>query len=212
MAIYSTLKKYTAYLMGETDYATSTGNEIRNESINMARSELYNEYPFIWTRSAETLTLSSGVSDLNSAYNPIFGLERVEDSDGNKYKRIHPSEQSNYDGDTDYYYWIDYNTSTSKYRFNTGSSATTIYVVYHILPTDLSDDGDKDLCPDPMAIAYLSAAKTWLATEVDETNHDRMMAKYQERKQKLISQDKKYEDRKRVKLMTEEYNLGYNTR
>jgi hypothetical protein len=214
MATYAQLKQDTANYTAKNDYGTSSGNEIREHMINVAIRAIYNahKWKMTWATSSEDLTMSSGAADLDSSYNPLFGLSRCTDENNNDYTEINPADQGDYTNTDDYVYWIDYNTSTECYRVNTPSTATTLSVIYNIVSTDLSDDADVCLIPDREAIAYYAAAKTWLAKERDEKNHDRYMTLYKEKLEELIEIDNKYTFKRRIKSLGERHDMGYNTR
>jgi len=210
MATFQELKKITVGYRNKTDYTSV--DVVRDEMVNLARKEIYNTYPFRWSRASTTLSLSSNKADLPSDYNPIFGIHYAKDENDNVYTQIDPNQQHDYTDTDDYVFWIDYDSSSGKYVFHTPSSATSMDIIYSVLPADLSDDSDEDLCPDPEAIGLLAAAKLWMAKERDETNHDRYMALAQKRINQLVANDRKWAERKRTKTLGERYNLGYTQR
>jgi hypothetical protein len=193
MATYATLKKVTAYLMGKTDNATSSGNEIREYMINVARSEIANAYPFAWLRKIATVTITANAGDVPTDWNPLFPFAKVQDNNGNRYRQIPPKDAVLYSSTKEYVYWITY---TTKYVINTIAAPTSLSVTYNYVPTDLAQDADVDLCPDMSAISYRAAAKTWLAKERNDDFHDKFMILAEQRLQKLIELESAFTDDK----------------
>jgi len=109
---FENLRKQTIYHLGKTDY--SSADAIRDEMINEAIREIYNRWPFIWSRVSETLTMASNKSLLDASYNPIFPFVKVEDTDENQYKKVNPREENQ--NSSSNIYWIDYSTSDSLSR------------------------------------------------------------------------------------------------
>lgn len=210
MANFQELKQITVAYRNKTDYGNS--DSVRDKMINLARKEVYNSYPFSWARASATLSLSSNQAALPTDYNPLFGIHYAKDENDNVYTQIDPKLQDQYDDTDDYVFWVDYDSTAGNYVFHTPTSATTMEIIYYILPADLSDDADEDVCPDPEVIGLLAAAKLWLAKERDETNHDRYMALYRQRLTKLITNDKKWTEKNRVSALGERYNTGYSLR
>lgn len=207
---FENLRKQTIYHLGKTDYSSS--DSIRDEMINEAISEIYNRWPFMWSRASETLTMSSNASLLDSSFNNVHPIIKVEDSNENLYTRINPRDKNQ--TDSLYIYWIDFDSSNNQWNLNIPSdnTETTIETIYHILPEELSDATDKCYIPDSSAVSYLAAAKYWLAKERDESNFKNLMMIAEQKIQRMIIQDKRANEDTRVKTLTERYNLGFTTR
>lgn len=189
---------------------SGTTDAVRDTIINSCRREIYNRYPFRWAKATETLTLSSKESDIDDNFNAAFGISYAYDENSNVYTQISPEEALSYTADDDYVFYTSYNTDTGLYKLTTPSTCTTLYITYYVLPDDLSEDTDVDLCPDPEAIALGAVAKLWMSKERDETNHDRYLALSNARILDLIANDKKWAEKKRAKSLGERYDTGYS--
>jgi len=172
MATYVTIKKRTAYLMGESDYTTAGDDKtIRENHINHAVQDIVNAYRFSWNLKTEDLTLSSGTSNLAEDYNPKWHLidARIVNSgsgDDDIFSEVSIADRDNHDtDDSDYVYWITYNTTSERYIFNSNKSSGTVTIYYYFFPADLSANDDVCVIPDAEAVAYLAAAKMWLGDE-----------------------------------------------
>lgn len=108
-------------------------------------------------------------------------------------------------------YYIDYNTSTNRYRLNTTDPSVTLQVTYYHVPATMTADADVCVVPDQDVVAYLAAARYWLSSERDETNHDRFKTLGNQRLQQLVLDDKKANPLRPKRGVGWGRNLGWNT-
>lgn len=199
MATYVTIKKRTAYLMGESDYTTTgTDKTIRENHILHSIQDIINAFPFSWNLATEDLTLSSGTSNLASDYNPKWHLAdaRIENSgsgDDDVFTEVSVADRDNYDTDAGaYVYWITYDAANEVYVFNSNKSSGTVTVYYYFFPADLSADDDVCVIPDAEAVAYLAAAKMWLGDERNIKLQQNFEAEAARRIQQMYSTDQSF--------------------
>lgn len=215
---YLQIKNAVANRSGRTDGATA--NTIRDNAINnVIRDHIASAHPFSWLRRQTTIALdSSGQGDLPADFNPNHKLQPgfvyiAQSGVGNDLYL----EEINREGfdlvnqATSYKYYIDYNTSTNRYRLNTTEPSQTATVIYYHIPAALSDDADTCIVPDPMTVVYLASAIVWLSKERDETNHDRDNALGIQRLQQMILNDKRANPARPKRGGLYSYDLGFNT-
>jgi hypothetical protein len=213
---YLNLKNGVANALGRTDGGTA--NALRDSLINQViKGEIINQYPFSWTERADSslTTDSSGQVDLPADYNHTFKLKdlRIVGASTQDDTTLSEVDYQVFDsfaaGEKRYY--IDFNTSTSRYRLNTTEASTTLKAVYYFVPTDMSADADICVVPDQDCVVYLAAARYWLSSERDESNHDRFKQLGQARLGLMIQRDKKARPQRLRRGGFYTKNLGYNT-
>jgi hypothetical protein len=214
MATFLQLKNATANQLGKSDGGTA--NTIRDNHINdVVRNEIADAYPFSWARVSTTLSIdTAGQSDLPADYNPSHKMydARVVTSGYGNDTIYYEVQREVFDsiGATNYFF-IDYNTSTNRYRVNARATSVTLTIVYYAKPTAMTADTDVCIVPDQDVIAFLAAARYWLSSERDETNHDRFQALGNQKLQQLITNDKKANPRRSSRGSMYGSNLGWNT-
>jgi len=164
---YLTLRKRTTYLRGETDYSVAN-NLVICDHINNEIKEICNQFPFSWNLTSATLALSAGTADLPTNYNPKFRIYDARivganTADDVRFSEIPIEDRDNFQNTS--VYWITYNTTTSKYVFNTPTQTGSIVIFYYFIPTDLSADGDVCIVPDGEAVAYGASSKMYIGDE-----------------------------------------------
>ncbi len=212
MPTYLQEKNATANILSKTD-GTSTV-VIRDDAINNVRqNEIANAYPFSWLRKSDTLTTdSSGQADFDADFNPNHpckDVRIVNSGQGDDYIfSVCQLEEFDHFNASQHRYFIDYNTTTYRWRLNTHNKSESIRVIYYQIPATLTSDTDIDIITDLDVVAYFAASRYWLSSERDETNHDRFRALGEQRIQLLINRDKKAQPRRLTRVNP--YNLGYN--
>lgn len=196
MATYVQIKRRTAYLRGETDYTTSSANTVIDDHINATIQDAVNLYPYSFTLSTSTLTLSSGTANLPTDYNPKWHLKdaRIVNSsqaDDSIFTEIDPVDRDLY-ADSDYVYWITYNSSTQRYIFNTLTQTGSVAIYYYALPTNLSSDSDVCVIPDAEMVAYGAAGKMWVGDERNTELATMYENEYRQRAQALYHADQSF--------------------
>lgn len=161
--------------------------------INSVVQDIVNARPFSWNVKSGTVTLSSGAGDLPTDFNPKYGLldARVVNTgqvDDTIFSRIPITARDSF-GSSDAKYWITYDTTTSRYIFNSTYDDSTVTIYYYFVPDDMSADGDVCIIPDLEAVATLARDRNFASEDPeDPANADR--AKNFERiVQKLYVQD-----------------------
>lgn len=183
MAIFSAIQSRCAYLRGLSTWGTSSVDDTTiNSHINASILDIVNFFPFSWDRTTANLTLTAGVSNLPTDYNPKWGLYDARIGD-NIFRQIDPVDKAIYSA-TDYVYWITYDNSNKVYVFNTPTQTGTVAIIYYFIPTALSGSSDVCLVPDPEAVAYLASSKMWIG---DERNEALKMDYEQESQQRIKS-------------------------
>lgn len=205
MFTYLQEKNATANILSRTDGAIS--NTIRDNAINFSRqNEIANAYPFSWLRKSATVAVSGGVGDLpedfNIAHSPLY----VRDSNEQELQRVG---QQSY-GYVTYGYFIDWNSTSSRWQLNCQEDGNYTVVYYHV-PATLSNDATVDVIPDLKVIAYFAAATYWLSSERDETNADRFSLKAEKRLKDLINIDKRSNPIRLTRSTAYAYNMGWNS-
>lgn len=215
MPTFLQLKNATANQLGKSDGGTA--NTIRDNHINdVVRNEIANVFPFSWLRKTNSSISinSSGQADLPSDYNPnhkIYDLRRVVSGtySDDLYTEV-PQEAFDTYGAGSLRYFIDFNTGTNLYRLNSTEPSVTLKVTYYHTPAAMTADADVCVVPDQDAVAYLAAARYWLSSERDETNHDRFKALGNQRLQQLVLDDKKARPQRLRRGVGLGINLGWN--
>ena len=158
------IKSRVAALMGES----STTSDLQSH-LNAAVQDICNSYNFSWDVKTTTGTLTAGVFNLATDFNPQWGLldARIvasSDNDDNIFKQIDISDRDSYSSG-DYVYWITYDTSNKVHVFNSLTQTGTVTYYYQFSPADMSADADVCVVPDGEAVAYLGASKMWIGDE-----------------------------------------------
>lgn len=215
---YLQLKNRVANRSGRTDGGTA--NTIRDNAINdVIRDTIANYYPFSWLKRDTTIALdSSGDGDLPADFNPSHrlqpGMVRVAGAgvgDDNYFTEIAQERFDSYDSTNSYAYYIDYNTSTDRYRLRTSEPSVTATVTYFHIPAALSADADVCIVPDPEVPTLLASARVWLAKERDETNHDRDLSLGLKKLDQLIIVDKRSKPQRLHRSSLYTRDLGFNS-
>lgn len=211
---YLQLRNATANVLGKTDGGTDSTT--RDNAINdVCRSEIPSAYPFSWlrkTNSAISLD-ANGRSDLPSDYDPFHRLllsKVFAGQGGDTLFTEVPREIYDHYGASASRFYIDYNTSTNLYRLNTTAASITAQIVYQSIPAIMTTITDVSPIPDKDVVAFLAAARYWLASERDETNHDRFKALGSQKLMQLISSDKKANPLRLKRGSVWGANLGWN--
>jgi hypothetical protein len=161
--------------------------------INYSVQDITNAFPFSWNVKSGTVTLATNVGDLPTDYNPMWGImdARVVNS-GNAddviFNQIPVTSRDSY-GSSDPVYWITYDTTTSKYIFNSTYEDATVTVYYYFIPTDMSADGDVCIVNDAETVALLAASKHFLGEDQDDKLVEMYEKKALQRIQKMYSQN-----------------------
>lgn len=185
MATLTQIQTRYAYLIGES--STTNLTAVDTSHINAAVKDICNRYPFSWNLTTETLTLSSGTSNLATNYNPDWHLNDARISNtgtgnDNVFTEITVAERDSYSSD-DYVYWITFNTSTERYIFNSQTQSGSVVTYYQFIPTDLSTGAQVCIVPDGEAVAYLAASKNWIGDERNIT----LKQEYEQEAEKRIA-------------------------
>ena len=207
-------KDATANVLGNTDGGTP--DTVRDNAINSVRqNEIANAHPFSWTQKINSsITTVSGVADLPSDWNINHQPKDIRIVTGVRggdhlYTQV-PMELFNNYGSGDYVYFIDWNSSTNRWRINTKEDAT-LQATYYAIPPALTDDDDIDQIPDLDCIAFLAAARFFLASDGDETNHDRFTVLGQKRLDLMIQNDKRSRPQRLTRSAAFAHNMGWNS-
>lgn len=210
MSTYLDAKNATANVLGRTDGATAS--TLRDNAINnVVRFEIADAYPFTWlVKESTSSTDASGYWTLPTDYNPMHRIKQLRRaSDDALFQEINPEQFPAY-GEGDLKYYIDANAGS--YRLVTTEISTSLTGLYYHRPAAMTLDADVIIVPDLDCIAFLAAARYWLSSERDETNHDRFKRLGQERLGLLIQMDKRQSPRRsRLESMFTR-DLGWNRR
>jgi hypothetical protein len=201
-------KNAVANVLGKIDGATA--NTIRDNAINEVRQfDIANAFPFSWLERTTTLTTSSlGVVDLPADFNVTHKPKDVrETGTDTPFEMVNKELYARYGAGDDVYY-IDFNTSTNRWRINTTEISTGLTIVYYTIPTSLTADADIDSIPDLTVIKYLAASRYWL-TERNYGNFDRFNDLGNQRLQFLINKDKKSVPTRPTRINSAD--MGWNT-
>jgi hypothetical protein len=209
-ATYLELKTGTANIFGRADGATA--DTVRDDNINSAiRFDIANVYPFSWLRKSTTLNLdTSGQADLPADYNYTHNLFDAYDSNITHYYEVNQNTYQEVSTPVPKLY-IDYNSSTNRWRVNASTVSKTITVIYYYIPATLSADADVCPVPDPMAVIYLAAAHVWIGFYFDETNHDRFQQLGERRVKQMINMDKRGQPHRAKRGPAYTVDQGFNS-
>lgn len=206
-------KDATANVLGNTDGGTP--DTLRDNAINDVRqNEIANAYPFTWSEATTTVTTVLGVADLPANYNINHSAKDIRFLTGVRggdyiYSEV-PKENYNNYGSGDFVYFIDWNSSTSRWRLNAPDNRA-LRVIYYAVPALLTLDADIDYIPDKDCIAFLAAARFYLASDGDETNRDRFTLAGQKRLNQMIANDKKSRPLRATRSTAYRANMGWNS-
>ena len=176
----------------------STITTAHKSHINSVVQDIINARPFSWNIKSGTVTLSSGSGDLPSDYNPRWGIEdaRVVNTgnvDDVIFTQIPISFRDSY-GSSDPKFWITYNTTTSKYVFNSTYDDATVTVYYHFIPSDLSADNDVCIIPDIEAVAKLARNKNFETEDPEDPANAKRAYDFENIIKQLYQQDLNFSD------------------
>lgn len=177
----------------------STITDIHKSHINYAVKDIVNAFNFSWNVASSDITLASNVADLPTDYNPIWGIldARVVNSgvaNDTIFVQV-PIKNRDSWGSSDAKYWITYNTTTSKYVFNSPYDNSTVKVYYNFIPTDMSADGNVCIVPDGEAVAFLAASKFFLGEDQDKNIKDMYQQEASARIQRMYASDLNFSER-----------------
>lgn len=179
------------YLIGETTTLANDTNGVAQ--INSSIKDILNRAPFNWSIGTETLTLSSGISNIDSTFNRQWGIQdaRIVNSgtgDDYVFTEIPVRKRDSYDSDS-YVYWLTY--SSGVYVFNSLTQSGSVVVYYNIIPADLAAATPTGICivPDGEAVAYLAASKNWVADERNLALSKEFSAEAEKRIKNMIAND-----------------------
>jgi hypothetical protein len=171
---FSNIQKRCYYLRGEFDYTTASDDLTTiKDHANAAVQDVVNMYPFSWNRKTEDLTLSSGTATIANTANDYNSKWHLADArianasaEGNDviFHEI-PLERRDDVNILENVYWLTYNTTTSRYIFNTLTDSGTVTIYYYFFPADMSSGSDICIVPDGEAVALLAAAKMYRGDE-----------------------------------------------
>jgi hypothetical protein len=210
MLTYLQEKNSVSGVLGKTDGATA--NTIRDNAINEVRQfDIANAYPFSWLERTTTLTTSAtGTVDLPTDFNVTHKLKDIRTTgDEDNYTLVNKEIYAKY-GAGDEVYYIDWNTSTSKWQIHCTEFSTGITIIYYSIPTTLTADIDIDSIPDLITIKYLAAARYWL-TERNYSNYDRFNDMGLQRLNLLINKDKKANPQRLSRSRAYGVDQGWNS-
>jgi hypothetical protein len=198
-------KQSVSNTLGRTDGATA--NTVRDNAINEVRYEIANTYPFSWLETPTTVvTDANGQVDLPADFNIVH---KPKDVRIGSEVLVHIDKQQSDDVSIPWYF-VDYNSSTSKWRLNTNQASSSVDIIYYQIPAELTTDAQVDIIPDLTIIKYLAAARYWLGSERDETNHDRFETLGQQRLRVMINIDKRSNVTRLNRGSIWTNNLGFN--
>jgi hypothetical protein len=177
-------------LIGETDITAITATHKRH--INAFINDITNAFNFSWNVASTNITLTAGVANMPSNFNPIWGVDdaRITASstaDDSIFTQIDFKDRDSY-GSSSHVYWL-IQTPAGTWTFNTPVQTGTVTVYYHFLPTDLSGDSDVCVVPDGEAVAYGAAAKNWIGDERNTQLKQEYEKEAASRIQRMYNQD-----------------------
>ena len=184
MATLLDIKNFVSNQLGNDD--GSVDDTIRDRFINQARRKFYSETRWFFLQKTVTPSWTNGVANLPSDYNYKYDPLDVYTTDGGLkigYRKVELSELEAYP--QVYCYAIDEENQQIKTNQPTGTPA----LVYLYLPDDyaLNNTQNNDVEPvqDITAIAWLSIAYFWLASERSTARYQLFMDMYKEELNKL---------------------------
>jgi len=188
MATFTEIQNRFLYLVDE-----STISDIHKSHINASVQDIINAYPFSWNIASDTVTLASNVGNLPTDFNPKWGIldARIENT-GNVTDVIFTRKPISYRdsyGSSDAKYWITYDTTTSRYIFNSPYDDSTVTVYYQFFPSDMSSGTDVCVVPDAELVALLTASKHFMGEDQDKELVELYEKRAQERLKALYTQD-----------------------
>jgi len=175
---FSDLQQRYLDLIGDSDGLI---DDFGKRNINSAIRDILNKYQFSWNITSDDITLSSGVADLPTNYNPAWNIVDARIGD-NVFGQIPLCDIGRYSSD-DYVFWVTYDATTNVYKFNSKIQSGTVTIFYNFIPSDLSLTTDVCFIPDKEAVSYLSASKNWIGAERDND----LRTVYQAEADKLIT-------------------------
>jgi hypothetical protein len=182
------------------------------EINDVIRNEIANYYPFTWLRKSTSLTIDgSGQSDLPADFNITHKIPSLIDSNNQVYQEVDVTTYNDTTVGSVNIYYIDYNTSTDRWRVNSKTVSTTLTCVYYYIPAELTADADVCVVPDPDAVIYLAAARVWIGIYFDETDHDRFQALGTQRLDLMVARDKRARPERRRSGTAYSVDQGWNT-
>jgi len=203
---FATLQQRYNDLVGED--TTSTADDVGQRHINRAITDILNTHPFSWALKTTTLTLATGTASLPTDYNPLWGLNDArivvagQDTDS-VFTVIDREDRDNF-ATGDYVYYIDYNSSSDIYTFNTLTQTGSVVIYYYTISTDLTVTTQKCIVPEIEAVCYLAAAKNWIGNERNSELADIYKKEALERIEALYIKDQKGESSIKKKLPNKE--------
>jgi hypothetical protein len=168
------------YLIGNTD---TTADALGVSHIQATAQDILNTFPFSWNRTTENITLAAGRAEMPADWNPIWGVEdaRVVNAGNNNDDLYGGVTMTDRDADSNFYYWVTYDTSAQKYYFNTKTQTGTIALTYFFQHPTLSATTIKCIIPDTECVAYGAAAKNWVADERNQSLKNDYYTEYNRR-------------------------------
>jgi hypothetical protein len=154
------------YLIGETDISSITATH--KSHINAFINDICNAFNFSWNIATADLTLTAGVANMPSNFNPIWGVDDARitassTSDDSIFTQIDIKDRDSY-GSSSHVFWL-IQTPAGTWTFNTPIQTGTVTIYYHFAPTALTTDAGICVVPDGEAVAYGAAAKNWIGDE-----------------------------------------------
>lgn len=182
------IKNRFLYLVDESNITA-----IHKSHINSAVNDIVNAFNFSWNVTSDDVTLASNVGNLPTNYNPIWGIldARVSSSgvaNDTIFTQIPIKERDSW-GSSDPKYWITYDTTTSRYIFNSTYEDSTVKVYYNFIPSDMSLDADVCVVPDGESVALMAASKFFLGEDQDKNLKDLYQQEASARIQRMYGQD-----------------------
>lgn len=196
MATYLQIRRRTAYLRGETDYGTGSTNTVINDHVNATVQDTVNLYPYSFTITTASLTLSAGTASLPTDYNPKWHLKDARitatgQADDRQFVEIDIVDRDLY-ADADNVYWITYDNTLKRYIFNTKALTGTVVIFYNFIPADMTADADVCVIPDAELTAYGAASKMWIGDERNTELAGGYEKEYRARAQALYQSDEAF--------------------
>lgn len=191
------LKKSVSTNMGKTDW--NTVNAVRDQKIDDALLEYGTSRKWNCAKKIVSVTFPWTFSD----YSPAFDPARVYDGE-TTFTEVALEDIGTFEAGS-YVYALDIENSQIL------SSETTGTVSYHAVDVPSSDSATL-VYPDITALSDLATAKTWLASERDEDNYDRFMARYAKSYERAATRDARLGELKSRGNVLNGADLGWNRR